>query len=675
MMRWLIMVAAVLLATMVQAEDFEPEVLDISAPKYVDGGWILGNKFSIPYEVNMSATVSLIIYSDYNKDRLEDVRSGNLSWRYINQVDTCVYVSAPITVEAGLHEAPWDGTMHNGEKVPMTNEFRYCLWGYAGDAVPEPAVLVAPAEGTAFTTVLVNDDYGMPLARPFLITGGLESGMPDSPSEHVRYRWVIGYDPHDESLLETSSYDAWNDNGPAFYPYGNYLYFATQSPGNRLHIRKMIWVPNGESLMENNHYTGWESELQSTTFPDVNYTPLALDGDRLYTVTRNGTGSHRKVTLHTLDVETGEIVEEKDINAQWLSPDEPTGDEFYGPVDISTDYREPVLLMLSSAADCIRQVIDPLAFQGDEREFTRWYSRDEFCSGSTLESHISYSQWSFTIDRTMGSAFSLRGPDGFPFGLFPLPAVDGMDQPLLQIDYGSAYDGLYVAREPSDTMQSDWIFLPAGKQVGGWDYIPMDYTVGEISTHYNYCRIEKPNGGEIIPGGSVYEMIWHMIPVVYSEIDISYTTDGGETWHAVNGKPGEGNVFYWNVPNVDSDRCRVRISWSSWDGNRKFSDEPFTIVKQTAIDTPSLAAFALAQNTPNPFNPSTSISYTLPEAAKVKLTVYSALGTAVGTIVDEWQPAGTHTAEWDGSAHASGLYFYRIEAEGYTATKRMVLVK
>ena len=99
------------------------------------------------------------------------------------------------------------------------------------------------------------------------------------------------------------------------------------------------------------------------------------------------------------------------------------------------------------------------------------------------------------------------------------------------------------------------------------------------------------------------------------------------------------------------------------------------VEKKVAVAEPSPAAFTLAQNVPNPFNPTTSISYTLPEAAKVTLTIYSALGTTVGTIVDEWQPAGSHTVEWDGSVQASGVYFYRLDAEGYIDTKRMVLVK
>ena len=682
-MKWLVALSVMVATGVANADDFRPHVLQISAPFTVNGNTIFRNHVDIPFEVNMPSTVSLMIYTDYGQIRLEDVRRGDLSWRYVNKIDTCVYVSAPINVDAGQHTVSWDGTMHNGEKVPMTNDLRYFLWGYANDAAPEPAALVMPAEGETFTTVTVYDEAGLPLDRPFITTGGLESGMPDLALEHVRYRWVIGNDPHDASLLETSSYDAWNDNGPmCFDPvdFSCWIY-ATQSPGDRLYIRKMIWVPNGKSLMTDSNYTGWEVELPSTAFTGGNYVPVALDGDKLYVVTRNGEGSGRTVTFHVLNTGTGNMIDEVDISAQWLVPEEPAGGGFFGPADISADYRDPSWIMLSSARDCIRQVIDPLALSGDAEEFTRWYLNEDDCAGMAAQSHVSHSQWSFTVDRTVDSNFTLRGPDGYPFGPFPLADGLGEDRPLFQIDYGSAYDGLYVAREPSDISEDDKDFLPEGMITGGWDYLPMDYATGVIQVDYSYFKIEKPNGGEVIPGGSEYEITWDSYFMIKpgmgaaANFEITYTIDGGYTWKIADGKEGGYNTFYWNVPNVDSDQCRIRIIWSLWEGNREFSDEPFTIMKQTGVDGPSPATFTLAQNVPNPFNPTTSISYTLPEAAKVRLTIYSALGTTVGTIVDEWQPAGSHTVEWVGSGQASGVYFYRLDAGGYTDTKRMVLVK
>jgi len=83
----------------------------------------------------------------------------------------------------------------------------------------------------------------------------------------------------------------------------------------------------------------------------------------------------------------------------------------------------------------------------------------------------------------------------------------------------------------------------------------------------------------------------------------------------------------------------------------------------------------LKQNYPNPFNPSTMISYSLSKASYVKLSVYNILGKELTTLVDGFQLAGNHSTYFLASNMASGVYFYRLETEGYTAMKQMLLVK
>jgi Secretion system C-terminal sorting domain len=84
---------------------------------------------------------------------------------------------------------------------------------------------------------------------------------------------------------------------------------------------------------------------------------------------------------------------------------------------------------------------------------------------------------------------------------------------------------------------------------------------------------------------------------------------------------------------------------------------------------------SLKQNYPNPFNPSTKISYSLSKSSFVKLRVYNVLGKEITTLVNGFQSAGNHSAQFFASDFSSGVYFYRLDAEGFTAMKQMLLVK
>jgi len=91
-------------------------------------------------------------------------------------------------------------------------------------------------------------------------------------------------------------------------------------------------------------------------------------------------------------------------------------------------------------------------------------------------------------------------------------------------------------------------------------------------------------------------------------------------------------------------------------------------------------SFALKQNAPNPFNPTTNIAFDLPAASQVKLEVLNVLGQKVKTLLNQFQEAGAHSVIWDGrddfgSTTASGIYFYRITAGENQAVKKMMMLK
>ncbi len=85
--------------------------------------------------------------------------------------------------------------------------------------------------------------------------------------------------------------------------------------------------------------------------------------------------------------------------------------------------------------------------------------------------------------------------------------------------------------------------------------------------------------------------------------------------------------------------------------------------------------YRLDQNYPNPFNPSTQISFAVPEVTDVRLGVFDLLGQEVHTLVQEQLQPGTYEVSFDGTGLPSGAYFYRLQANGFVATRRLVLVK
>jgi hypothetical protein len=85
--------------------------------------------------------------------------------------------------------------------------------------------------------------------------------------------------------------------------------------------------------------------------------------------------------------------------------------------------------------------------------------------------------------------------------------------------------------------------------------------------------------------------------------------------------------------------------------------------------------FSLNANYPNPFNPSTRISYALPAASDVTLKVYNAVGQHMTTLVNQKQSAGNHTVTWNADNASSGVYYYTIQADEYTQTRSMTLIK
>jgi hypothetical protein len=102
------------------------------------------------------------------------------------------------------------------------------------------------------------------------------------------------------------------------------------------------------------------------------------------------------------------------------------------------------------------------------------------------------------------------------------------------------------------------------------------------------------------------------------------------------------------------------------------------VIGLTGIGNPTIeipSVYSLSQNYPNPFNPVTQIKYDMPKQGFVSLKVYDILGREVTKLVNEMKAPGSYLVDFDGTNFSSGVYFYKLETNGFTDVKRMLLIK
>jgi hypothetical protein len=139
------------------------------------------------------------------------------------------------------------------------------------------------------------------------------------------------------------------------------------------------------------------------------------------------------------------------------------------------------------------------------------------------------------------------------------------------------------------------------------------------------------------------------------------------------GSPYDG-IYTDNTSSVSKEENpdQIPIAGLKWIGHDSvkgiLTNRPVAVEEAPAV-------FAVSQNSPNPFNPTTTISFTIPEAGSVSVDVFNIAGQKVDTITNEFMNAGNHSVIWDASDFSAGVYFYTVKAGNYSKTMKMTLVK
>ena len=153
-------------------------------------------------------------------------------------------------------------------------------------------------------------------------------------------------------------------------------------------------------------------------------------------------------------------------------------------------------------------------------------------------------------------------------------------------------------------------------------------------------------------------------------------------WKIIGFKLGNGTTlepkeygFIDDITEINSGGIKYRLKQLDYDGSYEYSDE-------VLVHKPAPVDYAMQQNFPNPFNPVTTINYSLPIKSEVELVVYNALGEGVMQLANEEKEAGRYSVELNATKLPSGIYFYRLQAVptgrqagSFTETKKMVLLR
>lgn len=174
---------------------------------------------------------------------------------------------------------------------------------------------------------------------------------------------------------------------------------------------------------------------------------------------------------------------------------------------------------------------------------------------------------------------------------------------------------------------------------------------------------------------------------VATEVYLARSDDGGINFQNFkisqsNFRPS-ANIFFGDYTNISAYGGKIFPIWMRLDGQTmSVWTAPITdsqlITSVPSERKPIETSYQLYQNYPNPFNPTTSISYELPVRSFVSLKVFDSLGREISSLVNEVQPAGNYSVDFDANSadkFSSGVYLYRLIANDYVATKKMILIK
>jgi len=241
------------------------------------------------------------------------------------------------------------------------------------------------------------------------------------------------------------------------------------------------------------------------------------------------------------------------------------------------------------------------------------------------------------------------------------------------------HDSIYIMAFENDEAQLQFVptYYPSSTT---WQNATVLYPSGNLSNINVLVYRINNSGGQYHVGGHIY--INSQLPLSGLSNAIVYAKSGNNyEGYSISNSSGVYQVDSLGSGSYNMVADRIGYAPASrTTGITNYSKDTIDITMNSVlgiqrIDVILPKDFHLGLNYPNPFNPSTNISFDLPRNSHVELTIYNTLGQIVAVLVNSNLTAGSYKADWNGTNYASGVYFYRLTAGSFVDVKKMVLLK
>jgi photosystem II stability/assembly factor-like uncharacterized protein len=238
-------------------------------------------------------------------------------------------------------------------------------------------------------------------------------------------------------------------------------------------------------------------------------------------------------------------------------------------------------------------------------------------------------------------------------------------------------DTAYIAAYPNSTLDFVPTYYPSTID---WENAITVVPNGSVNNiNIGVFRVNNTSAAGQISGGVFRSVVADTNVIDYAVV---YAKLGGE-FKGFASSISNGDYDVKNLVNATYEIHASRLGYQSQtfqyvhnnntDSLNIFMSPLVTGISQNGSLIPS--GYDLKQNYPNPFNPSTKIFFSIPKNAFVMLKVYDVTGRLMTTLMNDFQNAGNYTVDFNAGNLSSGIYFYTIEANGFTATRKMMLLK